>query len=433
MLTKGPFYDDSLAAAVRVMTGRLDDNGTSCTYLRDGQGRVHVYIPTAISDDELHTLEVDLRAALGGYAPTHGPVAHAEVPSGEAAFLVVGDRRVRYIERRFAGADWGQKPTPPATTPGRLVFYSIKGGVGRTTALSALATALAGVGRRILAVDFDLEAPGLGAALLNADDLPEFGALDWLTEYAVQSESLPSLDKVVATSTIGRDTGLIDVVPAFGKRCLAFPASVLSKLSRIVVEGGAAGPQATFGLRVRQLIDALVAYRSYDAVLIDARAGLSELSAAPLTGLGADVLFFMSDNSQSISSYTALLAHLQRFAPLRSSADGDDDWRLRLKIVRARVANSDPERTAVFNDRCYDMFTSTIYDAEEDADDVGAFAFDPDDPNAPHFPIQIAFDPRYQIFEPLIYSEQVSMEVAAPAFGSFIAWCSERLQLDDRI
>lgn len=42
-----------------------------------------------------------------------------------------------------------------------VTFYSFKGGVGRTMALANVATLLAQRGRRVLAVDWDLEAPGL--------------------------------------------------------------------------------------------------------------------------------------------------------------------------------------------------------------------------------------------------------------------------------
>jgi len=42
-----------------------------------------------------------------------------------------------------------------------LVFYSVKGGLGRTLALCNLARALASTGRRVLMLDFDFTAPGL--------------------------------------------------------------------------------------------------------------------------------------------------------------------------------------------------------------------------------------------------------------------------------
>src|SRR5262249_58116074 len=46
--------------------------------------------------------------------------------------------------------------------PGRVItFYSYKGGAGRTMALANVAWILASSGYRVLAVDWDLESPGL--------------------------------------------------------------------------------------------------------------------------------------------------------------------------------------------------------------------------------------------------------------------------------
>ena len=42
-----------------------------------------------------------------------------------------------------------------------VTFYSYKGGVGRTMALANIAVLLSQMGKRVLVVDWDLEAPGL--------------------------------------------------------------------------------------------------------------------------------------------------------------------------------------------------------------------------------------------------------------------------------
>lgn len=49
--------------------------------------------------------------------------------------------------------------------PAVATFYSLRGGVGRTTALVNAARILAGYGRRVVCVDMDLEAPGLSTLL----------------------------------------------------------------------------------------------------------------------------------------------------------------------------------------------------------------------------------------------------------------------------
>src|SRR5204863_7393525 len=53
---------------------------------------------------------------------------------------------------------------PSAARPplGRIItFYSYKGGTGRTMALANVAWILASAGKKVLAADWDLEAPGL--------------------------------------------------------------------------------------------------------------------------------------------------------------------------------------------------------------------------------------------------------------------------------
>ena len=62
-------------------------------------------------------------------------------------------------------------------------FYSFKGGVGRSMALANAAVELAKRGRRVLAVDFDLEAPGLDTfdVLRPRDEVP--GIIDFVHDY----------------------------------------------------------------------------------------------------------------------------------------------------------------------------------------------------------------------------------------------------------
>ena len=50
-----------------------------------------------------------------------------------------------------------------------ITFYSYKGGCGRTMALANLAVLLAAENKSVLAVDFDLEAPGLWRYFSNFD------------------------------------------------------------------------------------------------------------------------------------------------------------------------------------------------------------------------------------------------------------------------
>lgn len=74
-----------------------------------------------------------------------------------------------------------------------VTFYSFKGGVGRSMALVNVAFMLARAGRRVLAVDFDLEAPGLCsfAAFQQAQGRP--GLVEFVHQYVATDEA-PAVD-----------------------------------------------------------------------------------------------------------------------------------------------------------------------------------------------------------------------------------------------
>src|SRR5262245_50215695 len=73
-----------------------------------------------------------------------------------------------------------------------VTFYSYKGGTGRTMALANIAAVLAERGHHVLAVDFDLEAPGLWRYFSNSrgelDQQP--GLIDLLAAAAVAPDAL---------------------------------------------------------------------------------------------------------------------------------------------------------------------------------------------------------------------------------------------------
>lgn len=64
-----------------------------------------------------------------------------------------------------------------------VTFYSYKGGVGRTMALVNTGVALARAGRRVLMVDFDLEAPGLPSYSVFEAANCGAGLVDYVTAY----------------------------------------------------------------------------------------------------------------------------------------------------------------------------------------------------------------------------------------------------------
>ena len=99
-------------------------------------------------------------------------------------------------------------------------FYSFKGGVGRTMALVNAAVELANRGRRVLAVDFDLEAPGLDSFRVlrppSRGKVP--GIVDFVHEYLDTAQSPDESRFRYQVPGVGNNGGELWVMPAGADR-----------------------------------------------------------------------------------------------------------------------------------------------------------------------------------------------------------------------
>lgn len=349
-------FDDSLPAfAALVMREWGASAMTENIFLRDVTGRLtFVVLNEAYSSEARTTLASKASAALGGYVDGDGfAVATPDELFDDRLKNITKARKIHLnssifsgevlvVDRRMVGADWLRDIAPSAPPPIRLVFASIKGGVGRSTALCVLAAHLAAQGRRVLAIDMDLEAPGLGNMLLPDETLPTFGLLDYLVEQTFGPLDDQFYADMVGSSWLGGGRGRVDVVPAIGQCSLSNPANVLAKIARAYLDGGESSgaddlsmEPPSFMDHMRALIDRLANPLRYDVILIDARAGLHETTAAAVVGLGAEVLFFGLDQPQTFAGYELLFAHLATLP-----VDSNDDWRNRLRFIQAKAPES---------------------------------------------------------------------------------------------
>lgn len=170
-------------------------------------------------------------------------------------------------------------------------------------------------------------------------------------------------------------------------------------------------------LAALKLVASLSGKFRYDAILIDARAGINEATAAAIIGLDADVLLFGHQTPQTFAGYRLALAHLSRFVERN-----DSEWRLRMKMVHAK-ANPLPALQSGFRDSSYELFAAWMYD------EAGDFSFDVEDVNAPHYPWVILDDSKFLDFDPVKNPELLTTDLARATFGPFINNAIERLRL----
>ncbi len=418
----GMFFDESLMAFATCIVETLGPEALrGQIVLRDTLGRLAL-----ISSADL-VEPADLRARLAPYVGEQpfckpdsagidwiladaNPVIQAFRWEGQAIDFSL-------IDRRIVGADWNRPPQPSwkAGEPARFVFASLKGGVGRSTALAVVATHLALQGKKVLALDLDLEAPGLGHLLLDPSAMPEFGAVDFYVEGGLTTLGPTFLEDMVASSHFAQHKGVLDVVPAAGQASARHPQNYLAKLARTYLETSCEeGESQSFLVRTQKLIGELCQLKSYDAVLVDARAGLNETTAAAILGLGADVLLFGIDTPQTFATADFLLSHLAGFP-----RDPEDDWVLRLRWVHAK-ASSNAEARTLFRDRLFDVCRRSIYRSNE-------VEFSLDDEASPHFAWPVLHDAHYLEFDPFSNADQLTQDLFDKSFGPLTQGIEERM------
>lgn len=447
-------FDDSLPAFAALVTREWGGSAIAENiFLRDATGRLtFVVLNEAYSSESRTTLASKASATLGGYVDGDGfAVATPDELFDDRLKNITKARKIHLnssifsgevlvVDRRMVGADWLRDVAPTAKPPLRLVFASIKGGVGRSTALCVLAAHLAAQGRRVLAIDMDIEAPGLGNMLLPGETLPTFGLLDYLVEQGLGSIDEQFYADMVGSSWLGGGRGRVDVVPAIGQCSLQNPANVLAKIARAYLDGSESNGVSDLSMtppsfmdHMRALIDRLADPLRYDVILIDARAGLHETTATAVVGLGAEVLFFGLDQPQTFAGYELLFAHLATLP-----VDSNDDWHNRLRFIQAKAPENSAKRDkfsqsmdALLRKHLWPSIPSVANQINlaplkdtfevEWAEDAQSEILPEDDDDISEPIIAILNDNRFSSFDPLTDRDSLSERVYSATFGELLA------------
>jgi hypothetical protein len=348
------YFDESLPKFVLLLTEVLGAKSVEeGLFSRDASGRLAFFSATKLNKNLISRVSKLVLSELGVYARTDRPIADIadfgvrELFSESSLKLNTEGISVRLLDRRLVGADWLRAPTPEKLSPSRFVFASIKGGVGRTTALSIVAADLAERGKSTLIIDLDLEAPGIGSMLLDEGTTPEFGMIDALVEIGLAKLSDGFMADLVGPSALADRKGRIDVVPAFGRRSLNNPGEILGKISRAYAERvDSDGKVSTFLDKVSEITEYFSALGRYDAILIDARAGLHETTASAILGLGAHIFLFGLDEPQTFQGYEALLSNLVRINVI---AEAKSDWLSTVSMVQGKTIDNEGGKSSFAN------------------------------------------------------------------------------------
>lgn len=335
------------------------------------------------SSEQLSALCEDISKNLDPYSrPSDQLIIAGNFPftsekAGAVEFSFGKEFPFNVVDRMLTESNWSSWSDSDELSAKMAVFYSIKGGVGRSTAVAAAAWFLARRGKKVMVVDMDLESPGISTSLLPADRRTEYGLLDWLVEDAVGNggeviESLSAFSPLAAECA-----GEIVVIPAHGGQ----DKDYIAKLGRAWLPRIADGSRIPWPVRIRNLLKELASRHQPDCILIDARAGLDEIASACVLDFAPKlVLLFALDGIQTWTGYSMLFHHWNKIGHVK-------DIRTSLQMIAAMIPNYPDTRPYVhkLRENAWDCFTQNLYD-DQPSTGADAFSFDIADEEAPHSP-----------------------------------------------
>jgi tetratricopeptide (TPR) repeat protein len=181
-----------------------------------------------------------------------------------------------------------------------ITFFSYKGGVGRSLALSNMATRLSEYNKKVCVLDFDLEAPGLQCKFKNYKKSKEIknGIVDYIHKYS--SEGGMMEEKIQNYSiTLNPGTNLfqpIQFIPAGDIEKLDYWRK-LSTINWSDMFYNENGQGVKFFLNLKAKIEKEF---SPDFLLIDSRTGFTDISGITLRLLADEVVILAVNNEENL-------------------------------------------------------------------------------------------------------------------------------------
>ncbi|MDE0044363.1 MAG: ParA family protein [bacterium] len=208
-------------------------------------------------------------------------------------------------------------------------FYSFKGGVGRTMALVNSAVSLALRGRRVLVVDFDVEAPGIDTfdALRPRKSVP--GLIDFVDDY-VKSGVAPDVANYIGDCPdIGDEGGKLWIMPSGRSDSYA---TTLGQIDWMDLYDRLDGYLLFEDLKAQW-------HNTFqpDYVLIDSRTGHTDSSGICTRQLPDSVVILFFPNEQNLRGLTGIVH------AIRSEAEGPRHKDIVLHFVMSNVPDLDDE------------------------------------------------------------------------------------------
>jgi hypothetical protein len=233
-----------------------------------------------------------------------------------------------------------------------VAFYSYKGGVGRSLLLKHAAQYLAVLGKGVVALDFDFEAPGLhykfSGDVTSAPRLFTGGSVPYLAATVEGSTSSPPLDEHTILLMRTDKGGWLRLMPAGPAPHQAYWAT-LKGLGDKLRLGDPSGQSSMALLDLQARIEDEL---RPDYLLIDARTGVTEIGGLATTTLADTVVCMFVANRESLDGTLAVIDALKsaprlakqrplRIVPVLSRTTTETHTAGFVRLVDSRLGEND--------------------------------------------------------------------------------------------
>ncbi|WBB91431.1 AAA family ATPase [Verrucosispora sp. WMMC514] len=263
------------------------------------------------------TVEPDRGVLLLDDADPDGPQRPLDVEIEVAGEVPPAERRPRWNDRRVVSELAHALPAPRQALPHDMsvvAFHSFKGGVGRTLHCVATARRLADLGRRVLLVDADLEAPGITWMVADSTRI-DFAYEDFLA--LVHGATDPAYVEAISLGRkflANQELDDVVVMPARRDHLRVAPPHI-EPVDLLTTDRD---PYV-----LTEALAELGHAVGVDTVLVDLRAGSSELSAPLLLDPRVLRVFVTTISDQSVRGTRQILRELSRRAPSQQPGHPD--------------------------------------------------------------------------------------------------------------
>lgn len=235
-----------------------------------------------------------------------------------------------------------------------VTFYSFKGGVGRTLALVNIGIELARTGRRVILVDFDLEAPGIDTFDQTRPREPHPGIVEYVSAFLATSKSPDARDYIYEALGVAKQDGRLWVMPA-GKGDEEYSKNLSS------IDWQKLYDQHNGFLMTEDLKEQWKASFDPEYVLIDSRTGHTDIGGICTRQLPDAVVTLFFPNEQNLAGLKPVVSAIRSEETITNKS-------IELHFVMSNVPDLDDEEEILrdlqlkFRERLnYHSLTSVIH------------------------------------------------------------------------